>query len=71
MLIKFAEILLSWFFEYELIMKNNYSNPLLVNIYLSDLVDEKCFVCKSSSLLCLGLIIRCTVISLLYCHTTY
>lgn len=61
MLIKFAEILLSWFFEYELFMNYNYSNPLLVNIYRSGLVDE-----KSSSLLCLGLIIHCTVIAVLF-----
>lgn len=47
MMIKFAEILLSWFFKNELIMNNNYSNPLLVNLYRSDLVDEKCFGCKS------------------------
>jgi len=35
-------ILLSWFFPYELIMNNDYSKPLLVKTYLSDLADEKC-----------------------------
>lgn len=64
-----SEILFSWFFQYKSIMKSGHSNPPLVNMHRSDLVDEKCggnFVCESSSMRCFCLFISFTVIVVLF-----